>query len=441
MKILTQREARPLPRPLVLALSLALTWTLSQAALAKGPEPEKNPMQSLLGCVMANQKLSQDISRPQEAWALGKYTPSRAAREPSASSPFFALALESPQEKAPNGEAEKTVWVFTPEGGYSLPLKEKLPENSAITFTSLPTPHPGLGRSTWLLGFSLGNPQAQGEAHFPSAQLEEATPPQNVAFEPRLKRALNREPSTPIKQAPALTPHANTPALRKQFQALLRTRFDAYLRRCQAECARAFSITQTLQELERQEKRVTDTFLDRKKERSERASQIRSALQTSLQGSLSPEQRVSVSLSPNGELTVLLSDPQSGARELNAQDPMLVGLDAANSFSKLEQLASEQAADQRGLEAQTDQLQKEHRENEARLGSDFHSVDDFWSGAENCKKSLKGDAEFSELTSHLESLQAALVQRFGHLSPSGRLKTSQGSKRGVGSPSGADPAQ
>ena len=428
-----------------LPLALAFTLAISVSALAKAPEPANNPMQSLLGCVVANQKLSQEFSRPKEAWALGNYAPARTSKDSSSASPFFALAVESPQEKSQepssgDGQA-KTLWVFTPEGGYSLPWKAKLAEDSAITVTSLPIAHSGLGRSTWPLGFSLGNPQARGEAHFPSAQMEETTPPQNVAFEPRLKRALNREPSTPLVQAPALTPHANTPALRKQFQALLRTTFEAYLRRCQTECARSFSTTQTLQELESQEKRITDTFLERKKERSERASHLRSALQTSLQGNLSPDQRVSVSLSPNGELTVLLSDPQNGARELRAQDPMLVGQEAAHSFSKLEELAAEQAADQRGFDAQTEQLRKEQRETEARLERDFHSVDEFWSGAENCKKSIKGDAEFSELVSHLETIQAALVQRFGHLSPSGRLKTSQGSKRGVGSPSGADPAQ
>ena len=419
------------------AFAFAITLVLSGSALAKVPEPENNPMQSLLGCVMANQKLSQEFSRPKEAWALGNYAPARTAKDSSSASPFFALAVESPQEKPPNGEPEKTVWVFTPEGGYSLPWKAKLSEESAITLTSLPLAHPGLGRSNWPLGLSLGDPQARGDARFPSAKLEEATPPQDVAFEPRLKRELNREPSTPVKQAPTLTPHANTPALRKRFQALLRQTFDSYLRRCQTECAQAFSLNQSLREIESQEKQVTDTFLERKKDRSARASVLRTALQTSLQSQLSPDQRLSISLLPNGDLTVLLSDPQNGSRELHAQDPMLVGQEAANSFSKLEELAAEQTADQRGFDAQTEQLSKEQRETEARLERDFHSVDEFWKGAEYCKKGLKGDPEFSELVSHLETLQAALVQRFGHLSPSGRLKTAQSSKRGAGSPSGA----
>jgi hypothetical protein len=424
-----------------LPLALAFTLALSVSALAKAPEPENNPMQSLLGCVMANQKLSQEFSRPKEAWALGNYAPARTGKDSSSASPFFALAVESPQKKAQetassDGQA-KTLWVFTPEGGYSLPWKATLPEESVITLTSLPMAHPGLGSSTWPLGLSLGDPQARGDSRYPSAKLEESAPPQDVAFEPRLKRELNREPSTPIKQAPTLTPHANTPALRKRFQALLRQTFDSYLRRCQTECAQAFSLNQSLREIESREKQVTDTFLERRKDRSARASTLRAALQTSLQSQLSPDQRVSVSLSPNGDLTVLLSDPQNGARELQAQDPMLVGQEAANSFSKLEELAAEQVADQRGLDAQTEQLSKEQRETEARLERDFHTVDEFWKGAEYCKKGLKGDPEFSELTSHLETLQAALVQRFGHLSPSGRLKTAQSSKRGTGSPSGA----
>ncbi len=442
-----EREARTRFPSAIHALALAFVFTLalSGSALAKVPEPENNPMQSLLGCVMANQKLSQEFSRPKEAWALGNYAPARTARDSSSASPFFVLAVESPQEKSQetasgDGQA-KTLWVFTPEGGYSLLWKAKPPEENAITLTSLPLAHPGLGRSTWPLGFSLGDPQARGDSRFPSAKLEEAAPPQDVAFEPRLKRELNREPSTPIKQAPALNAHANTPALRKRFQALLRQTFDSYLRRCHTECAQAFSLNQSLREIESREKQVTDTFLGRKKDRSARASTLRAALQSSLQSQLSPEQRVSVSLSPNGDLTVLLYDPQNGARELQAQDPMLVGQEAANSFSKLEELAAEQVADQRGLDAQTEQLRKEQRETEARLERDFHSVDEFWKGAENCKKGLKGDPEFSELTSHLESVQAELVQRFGHLSPSGRLKAAQGSKRSAGSPSGAAQAR